>query len=388
MSLPFAAIVCGREEITSYKELDATTRLLMLKALCEIRADQYDIVAYINDALKDGTEVYTFRKDKIGGDGNGTTYWCDGNATMGYRLYKEVNKFVIKQKVKGKETVPAINSQWDTLATNLDEFRKVVDEFSSSKVTWEVAVAKTVETDAISVLEKLQKKKERVLKRKQKQEKLLNGFQNTGITRSVRNRRPVTYTFDEYDKAITEAIQVIKERKTTEEQRHEEKHSKQGRINEIALNRRTDPDTKSSNSESTESSRLQGGDSDDDGNCNVYDGKKASDGKDDGSGSSNFNKKNDSFGIWNEAKVHYQKQNDSFANVRASRWKAGIAGHNVAKSGRLGAKNRSRQRPTRNTAIETAVVPDSEDENLSKSTSNRIKNIENTSAVADDDMDC
>lgn len=36
---------------------------------------QDDAVSYINDALKNGAEISCFRKDKIGGDGNATSYW-------------------------------------------------------------------------------------------------------------------------------------------------------------------------------------------------------------------------------------------------------------------------------------------------------------------------
>uniref|UniRef100_A0A2N9HGZ5 Uncharacterized protein n=1 Tax=Fagus sylvatica TaxID=28930 RepID=A0A2N9HGZ5_FAGSY len=148
-----------REEIPRYKQLDSTNRLLILKALCELRAHQDDTVSYINDALKEGNQISSFHKDKIGGDGNGTSYWYDGNKTIGYRLYRELNIYPSKRNSKGKGclTPLAISSQWETLATNLDEFRKVVDELSGSKVVAEVDVSKTIETDAIPVLEKLQK---------------------------------------------------------------------------------------------------------------------------------------------------------------------------------------------------------------------------------------
>uniref|UniRef100_A0A2N9GSY6 WHIM1 domain-containing protein n=1 Tax=Fagus sylvatica TaxID=28930 RepID=A0A2N9GSY6_FAGSY len=188
------------EEIPRYKQLDSTNRLLILKALCELRAHQDDTVSYINDALKEGNQISSFHKDKIGGDGNGTSYWYDGNKTIGYRLYRELNIYPSKRNSKGKGclTPPAISSQWETLATNLDEFRKVVDELSGSKVVAEVDVSKTIETDAIPVLEKLQKNKDRALKQKQRQEMLLNYFTKplaAGITRSCRTRRPVSYTF-------------------------------------------------------------------------------------------------------------------------------------------------------------------------------------------------
>lgn len=44
----------------------------------------------------------------------------DGNETIGLRLYKEVNTF----EKNGK--LPTISFHWETLATNLEEFQKVV----------------------------------------------------------------------------------------------------------------------------------------------------------------------------------------------------------------------------------------------------------------------
>lgn len=38
-------------------------------------SQQHDTVAYINDALKQGTQISSFRKEKIAGDGNGTSFW-------------------------------------------------------------------------------------------------------------------------------------------------------------------------------------------------------------------------------------------------------------------------------------------------------------------------
>ncbi|KAK2997361.1 hypothetical protein RJ639_025175, partial [Escallonia herrerae] len=359
------------EEISRYKELDPTVRLMILKALCEIRADQHDIVVYINDAIKNGTEVSTFRKDRIGGDGNGAAYWLvslyldltndrdhfgksytvciryDGTAVIGHRLYREVTKFDVKAKVKGKGSLSIVHSKWETLATNLEEFREIMDQYSSSKVQLEVAVSKAVGADAIPALEKLQKKKERALKQRQRYERLLNGFRQSGITRTCRNRNPVRYTFDEYDKAIDEALQLIlpvltfvaRRRKTTE-QSHVEKHSKHIRSNEAASNGGSDQGTRSIDSKSTAYETDSG---------DEYDGKN--------------DKTNEDRSGSNRA---FQKQTDAIPHRPwGSRWSmrvAGTAGHYLPEGRNVVAKNRLRQRPTHNTAIESAVVPDSEDD--------------------------
>uniref|UniRef100_A0A5B7BG64 DDT domain-containing protein DDR4 n=1 Tax=Davidia involucrata TaxID=16924 RepID=A0A5B7BG64_DAVIN len=391
------------EEISRYKELDPAIRLLILKALCEIRADQDDTVSYINDALKNGTEISCFRKDKIGENGNGTAYWYDGNTIIGYRLYKEVNKFESKPKGKGKGTAPAISSHWETLATNLEEFRKVVDEFSSSKVKAEVTVGKTIETDAIPVLEKLQKKKERVLKQQQRTEKLLNGFRDSGVTRSCRNRRPVRYTFDEYDRAIEEAIRVTKKRKTAEDRRHEEKHSECGEDDKTACNGGSETETKLRDSavdkydsmeSDTESDKLQEvDDDDDDDDDDEYDGEKDdnNNNNEDGSSSSNSDKENNDIENGNRVTHHSRKQISSLAHKPVGpRWSkrlAGIDSHPVSDARNLAAKNRLRQRPTRNTALESAVVPDSEDGNSSEDVNNSMSSGENLSPAADPSAD-
>nr|XP_043611308.1 DDT domain-containing protein DDR4 [Erigeron canadensis] len=209
-------------EMVTYKELDATSRLTILKALCEIRADQQDVVSYINDAVKSKNELSTFRKTNIGEDGKGTSYWLDGNEIIGLRLYKEVNTFL----KKGSSTT--INCQLETLATNLEEFQKVVDDFSSSKSKLEVAVSAVIVTEAIPVLQKALKKQQRALQKKKNEERIMNNFCRSGITRSCRTRTPISYTFDEYDKAIDEALRETKKMKTSDKQKSEKKEIVEG----------------------------------------------------------------------------------------------------------------------------------------------------------------
>ena len=49
----------------------------------------------------------------------------DGSKTVGYRLYREVTTFEKKRKCIGRESSIPTCYQWETLATNLEEFRKV-----------------------------------------------------------------------------------------------------------------------------------------------------------------------------------------------------------------------------------------------------------------------
>uniref|UniRef100_A0A1D1XRK5 Remodeling and spacing factor 1 n=1 Tax=Anthurium amnicola TaxID=1678845 RepID=A0A1D1XRK5_9ARAE len=199
-------------EILRYKELDPTARLLILKALCEIRVQQDDILGYIDEEVKHGGQLSKFRKDSIGGDSNGTTYWYDGDPVTGYRLYKNVAKVEFKQKLKGRGrlTQPVVNFQWETLATNFKEFQEISDKFSCSKVSSESAVGNIIKVDIMPAVGELEKKKEKALKRRQRQAMLLDGFKNCNLTRNrraCRDRKPVSYTFDEFDRSITEAIE-------------------------------------------------------------------------------------------------------------------------------------------------------------------------------------
>lgn len=353
----------------------------MLKALCELRADQDDTLAYINDALKQGTEISLFRKDKIGGDGKGTSYWYDGNTIIGHRLYKEVTVVESKTKVRGKGCLnqPNISLRWETLATNLEEFQKVRDELSSSKVAGELDAAKSIETDAIPALEKLQKKKERALKKKQRQERqqnVLTNFYGAGITRSCRNRGPVNYTFDDYDRVIHEAIKVTNKRKTTDEKVQERKSRRNDTPNDDAQERDAnsedsdkkidstnsennhsgkDDEESGSHSSDTESNMLEDvGDDDDDNNWD--DGTKD---EDNGDLSDKGNCKPEK----NNAKTDNIAQKWPAFGVRWSTRLAAGTSNQVLENRNLGAKNRSRQRPVCNSALDSVVIQDSEDEN-------------------------
>ncbi|WCJ29791.1 DDT domain superfamily [Euphorbia peplus] len=428
------------EEISKYKELEPTTRLLMLKALCEIRAEQNDAVSYINDALKSGSEISCFRKNKIGGDGKATSYWYDGGTVIGHRLYKEVCKAEPKTKIKGKASngPPTISFQWETLATNLHEFQKIVDEFSSSKVVGEKAVGKIIETDFVPTVEKFQKKKERALKQKERQERLLNDYRSygTGSTRSCRNRSAITYTFDEYDRAIDEAIEISKKSKVTKEIGNN-KLNKRGKL---ATNGGSDAGTDSKGSD-TENSDSDMGTGSKDGNIEKEEirnndklrkqGKLASDGGSDagsdtegshsensdsdmGTGSKDGNiEKGDSLDSASESQQDSQGDDNSASNDEGNdrisdsyegsesensgdmddandkkrsqrafgtRWSTRLAedkNRPVAETRNLASKNRLRQRPTRNSALDTVVL-DSEDDNLSGNESGH----EDSSSVA------
>ncbi|ONK80805.1 uncharacterized protein A4U43_C01F21950 [Asparagus officinalis] len=226
------------KEIQRYKLLDPVTRMGILKAICEVRAQQDDILSYITDELKKGTELATFRKERIGGAGNGVSYWYDGDPVIGYRLYKEVVQVDSRRKAKGKGGAPqpTNNYQWETVATEFGEFKEISEKLSSSNISVEASVGEIIKTEIIPILAKLQQKKERAWKRQQREALQLNDFLNysrVGVTRSCRER-PVRYTFDEYDRSIDEAIQISKKSKTTGSEKENGRRTR-GSANEVTL---------------------------------------------------------------------------------------------------------------------------------------------------------
>ncbi|KAJ0030389.1 hypothetical protein Pint_12770 [Pistacia integerrima] len=410
------------EEISRYKELEPTCRLLILKVLCEIRADviysaslfteaavsllpflnsdmiisiglqQDDAVSYINDALKQGNQISSFRKDKIGKDASGTSYWYDGNTTIGYRLYKEVNKTGLKTKCKGKAcfNLPANSTQWETLATNFEEFREVVVRMNChlAKLWQKLLLARQLPMMLFRLLKSYIRqayryhfvvKKERSLKRKQTQEMLLlNDFRNScavGITRSCRSRRPISYTFDDYDRAIDEAIALTKKSTTNKVQKHGKSVLNEGSVMETMMEDSYDEEGDSTGSD-TDSDRLQEtGDGDDENSDDDYDNKD----NDNGNGSDSSNSHDErNLGKRNHGAPLVQKP-------VGSRWSERLArgsNHPAMETRNLSAKNRYRQRPTRNSALDSIAL-DSDDDKSSEQTNSKLLEHENLSMVAD-----
>ncbi|XP_030548783.1 DDT domain-containing protein DDR4 isoform X2 [Rhodamnia argentea] len=358
------------KEIYQYKELDPVGRLLLLRALCELRAIQDDAVSYINNALKDGTPISCFRKEKLASHGNGTSYWYEGDATCGHRLYRAV--CIPKSKSTNSDErgvpLPFTMFRWDTLATNLDEFSEVVEALASSKGVAEVAVSKIIQSDIIPVLQKIKKNKERALKRKERQKMLLSNckrFYPVAGSRSCRSRRPISYTFEEYDRAINEAIDVT-ERSTTEDQRRQYKHREFSKEDD---SQNEDPDSSEgvgrNNIYDVPATQINkhGGAGNDytdeeyDGKCSDDDCSRSNNSDEDCLGSTIDSPNNNNHP---KRKIHVAHR------VAGSRWSkrlAGAAAHAVEETRELHMKKLLRQRPTQNYALESAIIPDSDEEN-------------------------
>ncbi|KAE9453769.1 hypothetical protein C3L33_14309, partial [Rhododendron williamsianum] len=208
-------------EVEAYNVLDPGVRVAILKALCDIRVEQEDIRNYIDNSIKHGVHLSAFRKERIGGDSYGISYWYEDDPMIGHRLYREIRKVEVK-KAKGKnvQPIPSSSYQWETVATNLDEFQDVSEKLFSSKNRTEASLGKKLKNDMLPEIEKVHKRKEKLLKKQHREALLLDSMINVdgvGPGRSLRDRKPVTYTFDDYDRSINEAINITKRKQPSPE---------------------------------------------------------------------------------------------------------------------------------------------------------------------------
>uniref|UniRef100_A0A7N0VEY5 DDT domain-containing protein n=1 Tax=Kalanchoe fedtschenkoi TaxID=63787 RepID=A0A7N0VEY5_KALFE len=178
-------------ETDVYHGLDPGVRVLILKALCDIRVEQEDIRSYIDLSIKRGVHLSGFRKERVGGDSYGISYWYEDDPVIGHRLYRETRKVELKKaRVKGSHLLPSTTYQWETVATNFDEFQDVADILFSSKNRTEISLGKKLKKDMLPEIEKVHKRKEKLLKKQHREALLLDN--------------------NDFDRSINEAIKVTK----------------------------------------------------------------------------------------------------------------------------------------------------------------------------------
>nr|CAB3497813.1 unnamed protein product [Digitaria exilis] len=217
-------VVSHGEEIELYRALDPVARLVILKAICDIRCEQEDIRNFIDSSLKHGHHLPIFRKERIGGDSHGISYWYEEDPILGHRLYREIRRVeYVKEptkKTKGKGSVPVISYQWEAVASNFEQFSTVAEKLFSSRNRTEVSLGKKLKFNYLPEIEKIHKKKEKLLKKQQREALLLDSYLTVnGLTsgRSRRERKRVTYTFDDYERSINEAIKTTKKSENVSE---------------------------------------------------------------------------------------------------------------------------------------------------------------------------
>ncbi|GJV78420.1 DDT domain-containing protein [Tanacetum coccineum] len=184
-------------EIETYNTLDPCVRVIILKALCDIRVEQDDIRHYIDDSIKNGVALSTFRKERTGGNSHGVSYWYEDDPIIGQRLYREIRTVEVK-KGKGKNVQSVSSYQWETVATNLDEFQDVSEKLSASKNQTEASLGKKITENMLPEIEKVLKKKEKVLKKQHRQALLLDSMMIDALGP------------DDYDRSINEALEITK----------------------------------------------------------------------------------------------------------------------------------------------------------------------------------
>ncbi|XP_062212728.1 DDT domain-containing protein DDR4-like isoform X2 [Phragmites australis] len=206
-------------EVEMYRALEPATRLVILKAICDIRGEQEDVRNFIDSSLKHGYHLPVFRKERIGGDSYGISYWYEDDPILGHRLYREIRRVEYvkdptkKSEGKGVSSVPVISYHWEAVASNFDEFQIATEKLFSSRNRTEVSLGKKMKINYLPEIEKIHKKKEKLLKKQQREALLLDSYLTVnGFTsgRSRRERKRVTYTFDDYDRSINEAIKTTK----------------------------------------------------------------------------------------------------------------------------------------------------------------------------------
>lgn len=202
-------------ETEQYKALEPATRLTILKAICDIRGEQEDVRNFIHSSLKHGHHLSIFRKERIGGDSHGISYWYEGDPILGHRLYREIRRVEYakeptkKSKGKGVSIVPVMSYHWEAVASNFDEFKIAAEKLFSSRNRTEVSLGKKLKLNYLPEIENIHKKKEKLLKKQQREALLLDSYLTVDGLKSGRSRRErkrVTYTFDDYDRSINEAI--------------------------------------------------------------------------------------------------------------------------------------------------------------------------------------
>eukprot|EP00899_Mesostigma_viride_P005997 jgi/Mesvir1/15399/Mv06585-RA.1 len=217
----------GREE-EAYLELSAASRVRLLLALCQLRVESDSFREWmdfqIEDRLAKGDPngYNAFSGASLGTDAGGSIYWYEGDAVCGYRLYKETppnprTLLAKNKKSMGKRMPYPDIGNWDCLATNLEGFKEVSSKFGATRNRAEQRLGQVLAEEIVPYIEAKELSREKAEKRRERKMIQLENMIGIGSERSRRERKPVNYTFDNYDATIKAAIKETNRKGRTAE---------------------------------------------------------------------------------------------------------------------------------------------------------------------------
>eukprot|EP00897_Mesotaenium_endlicherianum_P009828 jgi/Mesen1/8874/ME000530S08282 len=201
------------DEEGMYQNLTGPDRLRVLKALCELRLDQEDMRAHIDLQLRHKVPIDTFQMAPLATDPSGTRYWYADDSSVGHRLYKEGPPALQKTRHGGKRAPVPTSGSWEAVACNYDEFVEAGERLACSRQRSEARVGRHIKEVVLPTLEEIERRRERALRKQQKQAMYLDTLLNGGglaAGRARRERKPVSYTFDDFERSIDAAIRAPK----------------------------------------------------------------------------------------------------------------------------------------------------------------------------------
>ncbi|KAB1225894.1 hypothetical protein CJ030_MR1G008550 [Morella rubra] len=125
-----AAVASTSDSLSSSKTTSALTSAVLTRGNTRfshaytLLGQQEDIRNYIDNSLKHQIQsiIHLF------------SFHCgwryEDDPIVGHRLYREIRKVEVKKaKTKGSQVLPSATYQWETVATNFDEFQDVSVSF-------------------------------------------------------------------------------------------------------------------------------------------------------------------------------------------------------------------------------------------------------------------
>jgi len=207
-------------EAEHYCNASAVDRVLILKMLCELRGCESDFREVLEQSLKPNTKLQRppkrkhkkemskysqFREMPLGQLNAGTLFWfLDCPDFVDFRLYKETREHVKRNgAVRGHTRIKS----WELIAADVDALQQFGDDLPLTGTH-----SRSLKKKVLEMVPRLEKRVERE-ERKMRATARLKQHEcniildlNGGYGRSARQRNEAKYTFEEYERAMAEAI--------------------------------------------------------------------------------------------------------------------------------------------------------------------------------------